>query len=209
MAHTKLSSLTGLRTETFREWRQDNTSQLAAALACYTIFALAPLLLILIGVASFFFGEEAARGEIINRVRSVTGYEVARVVQNLLAGARDHSSLATLVGLGTLFFGATVVFAALQDALNAIWEVMPKPGNAVRTILRKRLVSFTGSAYGAAGSFVLLLVWVYYSAKVFFLGAEFTQVYARRHGTTIRPADHAIRFSQTTELEITETTNGA
>lgn len=282
----------GLLKETADEWFDDQASELAAALAFYTVFSLAPMLIILIAIASTILGGEAIRQTIISQFSDYVGYKGAKIIAVILEQARQKSNLATAVGLGTLLFGATAVFTELQDALNSIWEIRVKPGNFVKMFFRKRLMSFlmilgigvlllaslmvsaglaaavaylgealpaasyvlelaqftvsftvitvlfaaiykvlpdvkiqwsdvwigaavtsllftigktvigvylvrstVGSAYGAAGSFVILLVWVYYSAQVFFLGAEFTQVYARWRGSPIVPDENAVRFT--------------
>jgi membrane protein len=278
--------------ETFQEWSEDNASRLAASLAYYTVFSLAPLLIIVIAIAGAFFGEEAARGQLEAQLQGLVGPDGASLIQTTIDNANQPGSgsgaIASLISLGVLIFGASGVFAELQDSLNAIWDVKPKPENAVSGFVRKRLLSFamvltigflllvslvisaglaavtnlmssllpfdflwqilnfvisfgvitvlfaliyrylpdvriswndvlTGavitsllftigksliglylgnssfsSTYGAAGSLVVILAWVYYSAQILFLGAEFTQVYARRYGTKIVPDDHAV-----------------
>jgi membrane protein len=256
---------------------------MGAALAYYTIFALAPLLLLVIAVAGLAFGAEAARGEIVAQLRGLIGTEGAIAVQGLLESASEptKSIWASIIGVATLFIGATSVFAELQSALDRIWRA-PAAAQSVGIIglLRSRLLSFgliisigflllvslvvsaglaalgkwwgplfgawatllqlvnavvsfvfitvlfalvyrilprvkvawsdvwTGAAvtallftvgkfaigfylgnagvasgFGAAGSVIVLLVWVYYSAQIFLLGAEFTWVYAHDHGS--------------------------
>lgn len=256
---------------------------MGAALAYYTLFSLAPLMLIVISVGGLVFGEEAARGEIEMQLRSLMGDGGARAVQDLLASVRTpiESSLATGLGVVLLFVGATTVFAELQDALDRIWRVpiQHKPSGWF-TLVRTRLMSFgmilaigfllivslvfnaalatigrwaepvfggwyvlatlTNSAvvfgmvstmfaliykliprahvewkdvwigalftamlfsigkyliglyigrsgvvtgFGAAGSLVMILLWVYYSAQIFLIGAEFTWVYANTFGS--------------------------
>ena len=282
--------------ETLDEWQNDNAQQLAAGMAFYTIFSAAPLLIITIAIASLAFGQEAARAEIVEQVRRWVGFSGTRVIENLLMNARTQSRLATIAGTAVALFGATAVFANLQSSLNAIWEVMDRPGKIIWPFIRKRLISFAlvlvcgilvilslvstaalsaaggflpkslglpayllhisgflasflvttlffglifkvlpdvritwsdvgvgaavtsllfnigkslialylghsslGSSYGAASSIVILLAWVYYSAQVFFFGAEFTQVYARRYSTPIGPGSQAVRFTRKIE----------
>ncbi len=280
--------------ETFAEWRKDRAPHLAAALAFYAVLSFAPVLVIAIAVASMVFGRETVREELISGFRDFLGPGGAKTVRNIILQAREQSRAATAAGVGMMIFGATAVFAELQEALNTMWGVTVKPGNDIRMFFRKRLLSFlmvlgiglvllsslvlgtavtvisgylrgsipippllietaqfvvsfvivtllfasiykvlpdvqiawsdvwtgaaatallfnigktligiylanttVGSAYGAAGSLVLLLVWVYYSAQVFFFGAEFTQVYARWRGRPIEPSRNAVRFSKT------------
>ena len=273
-----------LLSDALEAWYRHNAPRLGASLAFYTIFSLAPLLIIVIAVASLISGREAAEGLIVWQLQDLTGREGAEVVRQMIAGAHKPASgiLATALGLLTLFVGATAVVADLRDALNTVWEVPIQdshwPTSALR-ILRERVFSFVmvlgvgflllvslivnvwlaatgaffrrllpmpesmlqaltsvvsfvviaalfaliykfmpdvdlewrdvaagailtsllfslgklliglylgktslGSTYGAAGSLVVLLVWVYYSAQVFLLGAEFTHVFARRYG---------------------------
>ncbi len=291
----KLKDIFPLLKETFQEWQEDKSSRLAAALAYYTVFSLAPLLVIAIAIAGAIFGEEAARGEIVGQIQGLVGNQGAEVIEAAINNANkpDTSSIASLISVVVLFFGASGVFAQLQDALNTIWEVQAKPGRGVKYFIKKRLLSFSavfgigflllvsllvsavlsalshylsnilpggdfiwqifnfiisfavitslfaviykylpdvkikwgdvwtgaiitsllftigkfalglylgrgsfGSTYGAAGSLIVLLAWVYYSAQILFFGAEFTQVYARRFGSTIEPDDNAMRVSE-------------
>jgi membrane protein len=277
----RLATLWSMLRETFSEWSEDGASRLAASLAYYTIFSLAPLLIIVIAVAGFFFGETEARAGIFSEMESLMGPSGAEYIRSLLDTSWEPSSgiLATLIGLGVLLVGATGAFAQLQEALNIIWEAPPRRGKGVWSYLRQRLLSFSlvltigflllvslvvsaglaavgkyvawadapwfpvlellnlalsygvttllfaaiykilpdvkvrwknvwlgaaaaallfsvgrfllglylgrssfGSVYGAAGSFVVILFWIYYSAQILFFGAEFTQVTARREG---------------------------
>jgi membrane protein len=261
----------------------DYASSMGAALAYYTIFSLAPLLLLVIAVAGFAFGAEAARGEIVGQLRGLIGEEGAVAVQGLLksASAPTKSIWASIIGVVTLLIGATSVLAELQSALDRIWRApAAAQSTGVMGLLRSRLLSFglilsigflllvslvvsaglaalgkwwgpmfgawetvlqivnavvsfgfisvlfalvyrilprvkvawndvwigaavtaflftvgkfaigfylgkagVSSGFGAAGSVVVLLVWVYYSAQIFLLGAEFTWVYAHDHGS--------------------------
>ncbi|HAA28000.1 MAG TPA: ribonuclease BN [Cyanobacteria bacterium UBA8553] len=283
---------------TFTQWRQDQASLMAAALAYYTVFSLAPLLIIVIAIAGSIFGEQAAKGELVAQIQGVIGKDGAQLIQTAIENASQldpsQGPIPTVLNIGVLFFGASVIFAQLQKSLNKIWEVQPKPGNNIKHFLRKRLLSFSmvlviaflllvslvistllvilgnylrdlipgftylwqflnflisfgivtllfamifkilpdatiawkdvwmgaaitailfdigksllgfylghnsfASAYGAAGSLVIILTWVFYSAQILFLGAEFTQVYVRKLGKEIVPAEHAMRISKT------------
>jgi membrane protein len=275
------------------EWWNDDTFQLAAALAFYTIFSLAPLVVIALGVAGAIFGPELATHELRVQAEALVGKPGGQAIGGIVANAHASGSgpVATALGLGAVAIGATAVFAQLQTALNRIWDVKPDPRRGlVRGLIRNRLLGlalalgtgfllvvslvlsavlsatrdvvtqwipslpwlwrgaetatsfavitalymtiykvlpdvratwrdvavggavsaglFTvgkyaiglylgrmsiGSVYGAAGSFAVLLVWVYYTALMSFYGAEFTQVYARRYGSRIRPASYAVR----------------
>lgn len=278
-----------LVTETVKEWLDDGASRLAAALAYYTIFSLAPLLIFVIAIAGFFFGTGTARDEILSQLSELLGPLGAIYVGTLLDSASKPGSgiIGASVGFVVLMFGATSSFAQLQEALNIIWNVSPKK-SGVSYFIRKRLLSFSlvlvigflllvslvlsaalaaagkfvsgmlpaylvlvnalnfvlsftittllfaaiyrilpdakvrwrdviwgavvasllfsvgrfliglylgqsaiGSVYGAAGSFVIILVWIYLSAQILFFGAEFTQVWSRRYGPGIQPGPHA------------------
>ena len=292
-------AIVGLLKETFQEWQEDKTPRLAAALAYYTVFSLAPLLIIAIAVAGAVFGEDAAKGEIVGQIQGLVGREGAKVIEDAIEHANKPESgggIASLISIVVLLFGASGVFAELQDALNTVWEVQPKKEKGIGGVMgfvRKRFLSFSmvlgigfllmvslivsavlsglsaymshlipgidfiwgiinfvvsfgvitllfaliykylpdvkitwndvligaiitallftigktvlgqylgsgsfGSAYGAAGSLVIILAWVFYSAQILFFGAEFTQVYARRYGSQIVPDDHAEPVSE-------------
>lgn len=295
---TKLSakSLFGLVKESFQEWQADGALDLGAALAYYAIFSLAPLLLIVIGVAGLVWGREAVQGQLVSQLQGLVGEQGGQAIQTMIANAGKHGSgvFATIVGVMTILFGATGVFVQLQTSLDRIWNVEPKPGGGIWGFVRTRILSFglvlgigflllislvvsaavsavgawaTGllpaakvllegatfvlsfalvtllfamifkvlpdvridwrdvwigaaatallftlgkfliglylakssvaSAYGAAGSLVIVLLWIYYSSQILFLGAEFTQVYARHYGTNIGPSKNAVPIVRT------------
>jgi membrane protein len=271
----------------YREWSDASASRLGAALAYYTIFSLAPLLLIAVAVAGLVFGEEAARERLLAELGQTVGEKSLAAIREMLAHASQLRAgpLPTLGGLAVALFGAVSLFTQLQDALNTIWRVEPRPGRRWWPVVRKRFMSFlmvlalgllllasllvgaalavvnrflasyqvpggTGlwdvvnaavsfglimllfaliykvlpdvqltwrdvwvgafvtallftagryliglylgrfhemSAYGAAGSLVVLLVWVYYSAQVFLFGAAFTKGFANLYGTRPPP----------------------
>ncbi len=273
------------------EWWNDNTFRLAASLAFYTIFSVAPVLLIAVGAASLFFARATAVDRVVQEMQRLVGDQGASALRQVLESSAGFGKgvWAITVGIVTLILGASVVFGELQSALNQIWGVksevrrglildlvldrlrsfsialgvgflllvslvlsavlsalqdyltnwMPslpwlwQAGNitvsfvvvallfamiykflpdvriewrdvwigaVVTSVLfngGKYLISIylghaaIGSAFGAAGSFAVLLVWIYYSALISFFGAEFTQVYARWHGRQIQPEAHA------------------
>ena len=113
-----------LARETLQSWSDDYASSMGAALAYYTMFSIAPLLLIVISVAGLFFGEQAARGEILDQLEGLMGADGARAVQSLLASVNHPKAgiLATLFGLGALVVGATTVIGELQNSLDRIWR---------------------------------------------------------------------------------------
>jgi membrane protein len=112
-----------LLSATYTKWTEDHAQRLGAALAFYTVFPLAPLLLIVIAIAGLVFGQEAAEGQIIGQIQGLVGEESAKAIQGMLEHARQPSTglIAAGLALVTLLFGATSVFAQLQDALNTIW----------------------------------------------------------------------------------------
>ena len=268
-----------------KAWVDDYAPSMGAALSYYTLFSLAPLLIIVIAVAGMVFGQEAAQGEIVAQLRGIMGAEGAAMVEGLLKSAREpaKSVVASVVGVALLLLGATAIFAELQSALDRIWRVPPpKAESGIWNLLRTRLLSFglvlglgfmltvslvvsaalaalgnwwgawlegwkifleilnlavslsiftllfamiykimpraripwrdvwTGAAvtallftigkgliglylgksslasgFGAAGSIVVLIAWVYYSAQIFLFGAEYTWVYSNRHGSRV------------------------
>jgi membrane protein len=251
-----------------------------AAIAYYSIFPIAPLLIIVVAIAGLAFGYDAAQGAIVDQLRGLVGQQSAEILQSMIysAGNRSSGTLATIIGIGTLLLTATGAFGEIQTSLNAIWKA--EPSSNLSQLVRARLLSlglvvtlgflmlvslvvsaaltaleeylnrlfpaghlmmsamsfvisltliavlfaaiykvlpdkpiawrdvaagavvtavlFTigksiiglyigssnvASSYGAAGAFLMILLWVYYSAQIFLLGAEFTRAYAERHGS--------------------------
>lgn len=283
--------------ETGKDWLDDNASRLAAALAYYSLLSLAPLLVIAVAVSGFFFGADAARGRVAGELGAIVGGQAAQSIEAVVANAKSPSAgvWSTVVGVVTLFFGASGVFGELQSSLNTVWEVEPQSGGGIWGQVKARFFSFTmvlgvaflllvslilssilsalggavamwmpggevlwqmanallslvvvsglfalifkyvpdaevqwrdvwvggvvtallftlgkfllglylgraavGSSYGAAGSLIALVVWVYYASQIFLFGAEFTQVQARRRGRAIEPAADADPASKPT-----------
>ncbi len=141
----RLRGVLRLLKETATEWQEDKVPVLAAALSYYTVFSLAPLLLIAIAIAGAVFGEEAARGEVVKQIQGLVGQEGAEAIQSMIQNAQKPESggaIATVIGIVTLLFGASGVFGQLQDALNTIWEVKPKPDGGWKSFLQSRFLSF-------------------------------------------------------------------
>jgi membrane protein len=272
---------------TATEWIDQGLSRMGAALAFYTLFAIAPLFIIVLAIAGLWFGEAAARRELFSQVSGLVGSEGGDAIQALISAANrpKTGAWATVIAVVTLFVGATGVFVQLQDALNSIWGVRRAPGRGLRNFIKDRLLSFAlivgigflllvslvlsaglsalgkymvgllpvqetlwqginfvvsfgvitllfamifkllpdvkiawrdvwigamltallfnlgkfllglylgrssvTSAYGAAGSLVIVLLWVYYSAQILFFGAKFTQLYASQYSSHLEPA---------------------
>jgi len=284
----------------FDEFFKDKVPRLSAALAYYALFSLAPLIIISVSVAGMFFGQLAVTGQLHDQLRDFFGDQGTQAIESMMKAAQkpDSSLAASIIGGITLLIGATGVFGQLQDALNTIWEVKPKPGRGIKGFIQERflslamvlgigflllvsmvlsavlaaltgsinaqfgftpvtanivhvLVSFivitllfamifkylpdarvqwrdvwygaiftaalftvgklllgfylgraaTASAYGAAGSLVLVLMWVYYSSIILFFGAEVTQVYAKARGSHIIPASNALPLTEEDRAE--------
>lgn len=257
-----------------------------AALAFYTIFAVAPLFLIAVSLAGLLFGDQAAQHELFGQLSRLVGPRSANALQEMVAAADKPraSMIATVIGFITLFIGATSVFIQLQDSLNTVWNVKRLPGRGLRHFIVDRLLSFAmmgaiafllmvslvlnaalsylgkfmggiipgneiilqiinfvvslgvitllfaaifkilpdvkirwhdtwigalttallfdvgkfllgfylgrssfGSAYGAAGSFIIVLMWVYYSTQILLFGAKYTELYAKKFGAHFEP----------------------
>lgn len=293
---TILQRLRKLLVAAVEEWINDRASSKGAALAFYTLFSLAPVIVMVLAIAGSIFGQDAARGAIFQELDGLVGPAGAEAIQLLLANARNPKAgaIATLTAIGLLIVGATTVFGELKDSLDEIWEVPPtrQPGiilfirsrllsfslilvlaflllvslaiNAALGVLEKYLGGFLGDAtyvlltlssaisfgviatlfaaiykllpqvrlpwrdvwvgaivtailflagkkligaylgnsefvtsFGAASSIIALLMWVYYSAQIFFLGAEVTRQYALLFGSLYSPAVNAARNNET------------
>ena len=282
--------------DTFQSFLDDKGLKLSASLSYYTVFSMAPLLLLLISLASIFFGRDAIQGQIFGEINGLIGNEAAVQIQEIIKNTElsGKTTLAVIIGGITLLIGATSIFGEIQDSINIIWKVKAKPKRGWLKLIQDRLrssslivglgfllivsllvngvllalsewlknyfpdmtliifqiinvsISFivitllfgvifkvlpdakiawkdvragafftaclfmlgrfliglyidysgTGSAYGAAGSLIIILVWVYYTAAILYFGAEFTKVYAEYTGARIEPADYAVYVEQ-------------
>ena len=283
----------------FNAFIDDNALKMSASLAYYTIFSMAPLLMILISAASIFYGKDAIQNKVFEELNGFLGNDAAMKIQEILQEItlNDDSTTAIIIGVVTLFIGATGVFLEIQDSINQIWRVKAKPKKGWKKMLINRFLSFSmiitlgfllivslivngiilalsaklsqyfpeitivlveiinmvitfvviaalfgiifkylpdveiswkdirvgaiftallftigrfviglyiekvgpGSAYGAAGSLIVILVWVYYTAAILYFGAEYTQVYAECYGGKIRPASYAVHILKVEE----------
>lgn len=162
----------GLLKATMREWQVKQVSVLAASLAYYAIFSLAPLIIISVMIVGAFFGEAIAEGEIVGPIRSVIGEDGARFVEAIVYNLREEtrassSNIRWIIGVGFLLFGASGFFVQIQNALNRIWEVEPEQGRQVQVFFQKRLLSFSMIL------FISILVFLSISANIvltYFMG---------------------------------------
>jgi membrane protein len=277
-------------------WLDNQAFSHAAALAFYTLFSLAPVVIIAVSIIGIVLGEQAAQGEIVGQLADVMGHQAAAAVEQAVARSRIETSglLPTLLGFGALLVGATTVFAQMQSALNAIWNVTARPDrSSLWSLVKTRLLSLavvlaigfvllvslllgvmlraffqfadqflpavatllsaveltvslvvvallfatifkvlpdvvlrwrdvmvgaavtavlfsvgrygiaaylaytaTASTYGAAGSVVLILLWVYYSSLILMLGAAFTRTHLQERGGSVWPRNGAVRVHQ-------------
>ena len=272
----------GVLARSLNAWIDHRSGSKGAALAFYTLFAMTPILILAIAAAGFFFGADAAQGEIIAQIEGLVGRSGAQAIQAMLVGARDPAAgvAATMVASIVLLVAATSVFVELKGSLDELWGIEPPKGLAIVVFLRTQLHSFglvlvlaflllvtlvlsaglavleriaggissssygflailssavafaviaclfaviykvlphaplswrdvwigaaftaglfemgkfaiglylgnsgVASSFGAAGSLIALLLWVFYSAQIFFLGAEFTRQYALEFGS--------------------------
>ncbi len=287
--------------DTFTGFLEDKGLKLSASLSYYTLFSIAPLLLLIISVAGIFLGADAAQGKLFSEINGLLGDEAAAQVQEVIANLRlnGKSTKAVIIGSVTLLIGATTVFGEIQDSINMIWRVKAKPKRGWIKMIKDRLMSSslivvlgflllvtllvngilsglgdylriyipyitlvvfnvlnvvigfgviailfgtifkvlpdakiawkdvrvgafftailfmlgrygisfyietagTASLYGAAGSIIIILLWVYYTAAILYLGAEFTRAYADHSGIKIIPAEYAV-FVKQTEVEL-------
>lgn len=295
-----LKSIGNLLKESFLAWQADKASRLAAALAYYTAFAMAPLLIIAIAVVSLVLSEQAAQNEIVTALEDTVGRQSAELLEEAIVNASQPAAttLASLIGFGALLFAASGLFGQLQEALNTAWHVESQTDGGIIYFVKRRLLMFVmvfiiggllllslvasiavsalteyfqlgsylqninllvsfglvtllfalvykilpeadiswrdvwlgaavtsvlftlgkyliglylgssnvGSAYGAAGSLLVILVWIYYSAQIFLFGAEFTYVYAQKFGSLAFQTPQAISPEQpVTEQPLAQT----
>lgn len=284
----------------FTGFSDDKVMKMSSSLAYYTVFALAPLLIIIISLSGIFLGRDAAQGKVYHQLENFVGSNTAIQLQEMIKNASlsGKSNIAIVIGIITLIIGATTVFSEIQDSINTVWGLKPKPKNGMLQFLKNRILSFSiiiglgflllvsltlstlvdgfsdslrshfpdvtlvvfyiinliitllitsvifgaifkvlpdakikwkdvaagaittavlfmlgkfaisiyirksqvGSTYGAAGSLVILLLWVYYSAIILYFGAEFTKAFAVKYGSKIHPDEYAVT-TRTIEVE--------
>jgi membrane protein len=127
---------------TFRDWSEDKAPRLGAALAYYTVFSMAPLLIICMAIAGWLFDAQTVQSQISHELG--LGEEGSKGLATMVEAADKHEGgiIATVLGIVALLFGATGVFIQLKDALNTIWEVEPQPGAGIWGFIRDRILSF-------------------------------------------------------------------
>lgn len=157
-------ALWGLLREAASEWSEDKAPRLGAALAYYCAFSLAPFLVIVVAIAGLVLGAEAAQGRLTAEIRNMVGEQGGQAVETMLAHANRpaEGGVAAVLGVVMLLFGAAGLFGQLQDALNTVWEVEPKPGRGIWGIIRDRFFSLTM----VLGTAFLLLVSLVVSAAL-------------------------------------------
>lgn len=130
--------------DAFSGFSDDKVTKLAASLAYYTGFALAPLFILIMSISSLFFGQEAVQGSMDNEIREFVGSEAARQIQDIIRSSAltGRSTMATIIGAITLVIGATTVFAELQDSMNSIWGLKPRPKVGIMKTIQTRVLSF-------------------------------------------------------------------
>ncbi len=289
----------GIFKNAFQGFSDDKVLKLSGSLAYTMVFSMGPLILIIITTSSFFFGREAIEGRVYGQLEGFLGHDTAYQLQEIIKHATisGKSQLATIIGIVFLFIGATGIFSEIQDSINMIWGLKPKPKKGWIAFLKNRFLSFSiivglgflllvslvisalveafgnhlknmfsgistillyvinlavsigisglifavifkvlpdarirwkdvsvgalvttglfllgkfaisfyisksnvGSTYGAAGSLVVLLLWIYYSSVILYFGAEFTMSYALQNGEPIQPAKYAVTVKEVEE----------
>ena len=141
--------------DAFKGFSQDKVPKLSASLAYYTVFSLAPLLVVIISLCSFFLGKEAIQGSIQEQIQSFIGADAAGQIQDMIRNASisGKGKMATIIGVVTLLIGATTVFGEIQDSINSIWGLKAKPKAGFMKLVKDRLLSF-----GMVGSLGFLLL---------------------------------------------------
>jgi len=281
---------------TFNEFMEDNAIKLSASLSYYTIFALPPLMIIIITLCGFFFGKDAVTGQLYGQINGLVGSDAALQIQNAIKNVElsESNVFATIFGAIMLLIGASGVFAEIQSSINFIWGLRAKPDKGIKKFIQNRLMSFSmivsvgfllivsllvnsvmdllsdrlklyfpestvylfyglnilivfliitllfaiifktlpdgnikwkdafigasstsvlfmigkfaigfylgsstvATVYGAAGSVIIILLWVYYSAIILYFGAEYTKVYAKAFGGSISPNEYSVEIQK-------------
>ena len=164
----------GIAKDTVSKWSEDKAPQLGASLAYYTLFSLVPLLIIVIAIAGVVFGQEAAQGQIVQQLGALMGEQSSNALQFMIEKARSHTKgvISAIIGVATLLAGASGVFGELQDAVNRIWGVAPRPGRGIWATIRQRFLSYLA----VLGTGFLLLVSLVISAALATLGQSMPSI---------------------------------
>ena len=289
---TRFKTVFGFLKEVMSDFMDDKVLKYSASLSYYTVFSIAPILIIIISIAGLFFGREAVTGQIFGQIKGLVGADAAAQIQAMIANTHrsGNTVLASIISVIVLVFGATGIFGEIQDSINSIWGLKSKPKTGILKVVINRLISFSliislgfvsmvalllnaivdvistrlgqifpgagvyfvqvtnyvlsfiiitfmfavifkvlpdakikwrdvirgamltavlfiigryliglyigqsnvASVYGTAGSIVVILVWVYYTAVILYFGAEFTKIYSIKYGSKIMPNDYAV-----------------
>lgn len=287
-----LKSIFGFTKELFGGFSDDKCLKYSASLSYYTVFSIAPMIIVMISAAGIIWGREAVQGKVFLQIKGLVGNEAAEQIQNIISNTHTSGNtvLASTISIIVVVLGATAVFGEIQDSINSIWGLKSKPKRGILKIILNRIISFSmlislgfilmvslsinafvsfitsqlaniipgvgtyllmiinqgliflilsvlfgaifkvlpdarikwrdvskgamltailfmigkyligiyveksnlGSVYGAAGSIVIIMVWVYYTAVILYFGAEFTKVYSLKYGSRITPNDYAV-----------------
>jgi membrane protein len=141
----KVKAALSLARDSFKEWKADNAPRLGAAMSYYTVFSLAPILLLAISVAGLVLGTDAAQGRILDELRALLGPDAANLVQHMLARSAEKGAgiVGTAVGALMLILGATAVMIELEAALDVVWKVPPRPSRGVKGLIKERMLSLS------------------------------------------------------------------
>lgn len=169
-----LKAFWNLLKATATEWNRDGAPRLGAALAYYAIFSLAPLLIIAVAISGSVFGREAATGQIVWQIQGLVGHDTAVAIQAMIDKSDEPTTnvVTSLVGIVVLLFGASGVFGELQQSLNTIWDVKPKPDRGIWAAIKDKFLSFTM----VLGTGFLLLISLVISAGLSALGGLITRM---------------------------------
>jgi len=139
-----LKSVWPLLQQSFKGFSEDKVPKLSASLAYYTVFSLAPMLIVIISLAGFFFGQEAVSGQLFGQIQGIVGADAAKQIQEMIQNASlsNKGTLSLIIGLVTLLIGATTMFGEMQDSINGIWGLKVHPKAGIKAVIMNRLISF-------------------------------------------------------------------
>jgi membrane protein len=177
------------------KYKKDDPMRLVGTTAYVTIFAMAPIIIIIVSIVGILMGQEQIQNNVYGELNQLIGEQGTHYIENLVSNYQDqtNSVIGTIVGFAIFIFTSTTFFAVLQESLNYVWRTKAKPLNNLLKAFYNQLLSF-GLVLSVGSVMLVSLLWVFYASLIFFFGVEITQQYAEMYSHRIVPKSYTVEF---------------